>query len=213
MAIGPHLGILRPYGLDIPSRLPDWIKVYLASRILSELEILVRELGKHTPRLKNLRKTSLSEYQDEPQTVISLSPHEDISPLRLVIKLPNRDNFITGTNGDQVRPRDEEDGMRVDLSDFPIDMRPDLLHHFSKLLAVERTYKLRLAISNRQSLSAEPYQALIGKPPSHITRDGSGLGGHEIGLSWSKGARGGLGTDAMVALLRWRLYTGDGWRA
>lgn len=205
---GPHLGLLRPHGLEIPTKFDEWVRTYLAQRILDELNSLVSDLRKHTPKVTNiLQPVPIPNIEG----VVSLLPaghsRRESDREQLVVQLPGSDTHETSPTTSRA------DVMEIDLSHFPDHLRPGLYRHFADLFRTERTYTIRNAISRGGSLSTEIDSTLIGKPPSHITADGSGFAGRKVGISYLEdgGERGQLGVGVMIALLRWRLYSGDGW--
>ena len=203
--IGPHLGILRPHNLTIPPDLTERIRTHLAEGILYELRLLTSQLRKHTPRVKNLLNSTPTPAN--PAVVHLLDEREDrvASNEQIVVRIP-------GQSARPAVPAMTDDGA-VDLRTFPDGHKHELLQHLSNLLGTERAHTLRGAISRGDPLSDDAYRSLIGKPPPQITRDGSGLAGRQVGFSYSYSERGRLGAPLMIALLRWRLYSGDGWTA
>lgn len=203
--IGPHTGLLKPHGLNVPSKLDESVRMHLAQRVLEELESLSTNLRIHTPRLKNLIQ---SNAPDRP--VISLlTDHISLpaSGQTLVVRLPGP------CPGQPPEPPRMAGGdvVEIDLSGFPDDLRPGLHRHLAHLLRIERTHSLRQAIARGIPPTSVGLNSLIGKASSYITSDGSGLAGHRLTLTNGESERGRLGVGAMVALLRWRLYTGHGW--
>lgn len=219
---GPHLGLLKPHGLELPSKLDEWVRLYLAQRILEDLDCLVSDLRRHTPKVKNLIKPAPNS-DVEGAVVVSLLPNTTLRHKavreRVVVQLPGPGSSSSTSSTEpwpSLKPKGEETGTRateIDLSHFPISLWPGLYRHFADLLRTERTHTLRNAISRGDSLTNGTYSSLIGKPPSYITEDGSGLAGQKVVVSFSgeKGERGQLGAGVMISLLRWRLYSGDGW--
>jgi hypothetical protein len=80
-----------------------------------------------------------------------------------------------------------------------------LFQHLDHLLSTDRTYLIRQALANKVPLSKE----LIGKRGlPHESLEG----GCTISLS-SGSERGQLALPVMVALLRLKLYSGQGWES
>ena len=165
--------------------------MHLAQRVLERLESLSTNLRIHTPRQKNLIQ---SNAPDGP--VISLlTDHISLpaSGQTLEVRLP-------GSCPDQPPEPPRMAGgdvVEIDLSGFPDDLRPGLYRHLAHLLRIERTHSLRQAIARGISPTSVELRSLIGKPPSYITSDGSGLAGHRLTLTNGESERGRLGVGVM----------------
>lgn len=210
---GPHLGLLRSLQVSVPSRLDEWVRHTLSQALLAELDSLLKRMRVNTPRLRN-RRTPLT--PESP--VVSLFGEHDAIPTsknhqdRLIITLPR----AGATEDDPADPASsgKPNVDRVDLSDFPNHLRPQLFQTVSDLLDVERTHAIRSVLVGGAALSKEALGDLVGRPPERVLAGPAGLSGRRIALTFSPHtARSALSTPAMIALLRWRLYSGAGWTA
>jgi hypothetical protein len=129
----------------------------------------------------------------EPNAVGVISRHpnaaEDLD--QLIIHLPHSSTLFESTNPSE-----------IDLRSLSPSYHVQLFDNLNSLLATDRTYLLRQALANKLPLSKE----LIGK--RGLPREG--LEGTSISLS-SGSERGQLVLPVMVALLRMKLYSGQGW--
>lgn len=94
----------------------------------------------------------------------------------------------------------------IDLSAFPIHLRSSLLQAVEDIRLIERKHTLRHAILAKANLSASHLRHLIGRPQASGQPEKDQL----LVLS-SATSRGQLCIPAMTALLRWKLYSGQGW--
>lgn len=223
------MGRLKAQGLFIPSKLHGWVESRLADEVVQELGKLVGRLRAATPKVKNRatpRDPSSIKGDNGKPVVKLLEPDKETLLLEqlggpsLLIRLPDHTDISDDTTALEpaaVPDSTDPDSALVDLTSFPIPARASLWRHFGDLLRTERTHALRSAMSTHADFALTAHlQPLIGTPPSHVTPDGSGLAGRLIALSCfgaGEGGRGGLAIPAMIALLRWRLYTGAGWEA
>jgi hypothetical protein len=138
---------------------------------------------------------NMSFSADEIGILSRFVPNESDEELdRLIIRLPG-DNANVNANSPTV----------VDLSDFPALHCPALFDSLARVLCLERKYTLRQAIVNGSDLSLPHLRHLIGKPSNTLK-------GSTIAIS-SSTARGQLALPTMIALLRWKLYSGQGWES
>lgn len=207
---GAHLGTLHSLRVEVPSKLDGWVRYILAQAVLDELQLLAKRLRVHTPRVRNRSATSrLNE-----SSIIALLSESDTSRSeqadgdRLIVNLP--DGLEDGQSPNAPTNRTGVD--EVDLRDFPETLRLDLLQCIRDLLSVERKNTIRSELALGHPLSSDELHGLVGKAPEHITAGAAGLSGRRISFtSSSVSQRSALATPAMIALLRWRLYSGAGW--
>jgi len=152
---------------------------------MKELAGLVNPLKKATVRSKN------TIAEPNARGVISRHPKtaEDLD--QLIIHLPHSSTLFESTNPPE-----------IDLRSLSPSCHSQLFENLNSLLATDRTYLLRQALANKLPLSKE----LIGK--RGLPKDA--LEGTSISLS-SGSERGQLVIPVMVALLRLKLYSGQGW--
>jgi hypothetical protein len=152
---------------------------------MKELAGLVNPLKKATVRSKNTIP------EPNARGVISRHPNtaEDLD--QLIIHLPHSSKLFESTNPSE-----------FDLRSLSPSYHSQLFDNLNSLLATDRTYLLRQALANKLPLSKE----LIGK--RGLPKEA--LEGTTISLS-SGSDRGQLVLPVMVALLRLKLYSGQGW--
>ena len=154
---------------------------------MKELNALVNPLKKATVRSKN--------------TIPDLNAIEVISRLpgnvngkdldQLIVHLPHSSTLFESSNPSE-----------IDLRSLSPFYHVQLFDNLNSLFATDRTYLLRQALANKLPLSKE----LIGKRGL----EKEALEGTTIALS-SGSERGQLVLPVMVALLRLKLYSGQGW--
>jgi len=110
---------------------------------------------------------------------------------QLVVHLPHSSTLFDSPNPSE-----------IDLRSLSPEYYSQLFDNLNSLLATDRTYLLRQALANRLPLPKE----LIGK--RGLPKEA--LEGITISLS-SGSQRGQLVLPVMVALLRLKLYSGQGW--
>jgi hypothetical protein len=152
---------------------------------MKELSALVNPLRKATVRSKN----TIAEPNARGVISRHLTPAEDLD--QLIIHLPHSSTLYESTNPSE-----------VDLRSLSPSYHSQLFDNLNSLLATDRTYLLRQALANKLTLSKE----LIGK--RGLPKEA--LEGTTISLS-SGSERGQLVLPVMVALLRLKLYSGQGW--
>jgi hypothetical protein len=152
---------------------------------MKELRALVNPLKKATVRSKNTIP------EPNARGVISriIEKGEDLD--QLIIHLPRSSTLFESTNPSE-----------IDLRSLSPSYHVQLFDNLKSLLATDRTYLLRQALANKLPFSKE----LIGK--RGLPKDA--LEGTTISLS-SGSERGQLVLPVMVALLRMKLYSGQGW--
>jgi len=183
---GPHLGILAQHDIQIPRKLDEWVQSQLEERLMKELKALVNPLKKATARSKNIIS------DPNPRGVISRHPGNIQGDLdQLIVHLPHSSTLF-----------DSPDPSEIDLRSLSPGYHSQLFDNLNSLLATDRTYLLRQALANKAPLP----KVLIGKRglPREV------LEGTSISLS-SGSQRGQLVLPVMVALLRLKLYSGQGW--
>jgi hypothetical protein len=184
----------------------QWIQYQLAERIVKELQQLVERSRAKTPRIKNMAilpvDGGVGEVTFTPEEVQETSGAEESADTdRLVIRLPQVAK--SGSDADPITS--EGDVATVDLSTFPSSLRPSLFEAVEQLRLIERKYTLRQAILTKADLSAPHLRHLIGRRnPTREEED-------TVLVLSSSTERGQLSIPAMTALLRWKLYTGQGW--
>jgi hypothetical protein len=152
---------------------------------MKELSALVNPLKKATVRSKNTIPESNA------RGVISRYPKTGEDLDQLIIHLPHSSTYFESTNPSE-----------IDLRSLSPSYHSQLFDNLNSLLATDRTYLLRQALANKLPLSKE----LIGK--RGLPKEA--LEGTTISLS-SGSERGQLVLPVMVALLRLKLYSGQGW--
>jgi hypothetical protein len=152
---------------------------------MKELKALVDPLKKATVRSKNTIP------EPNAKGIISRHPERGEDLDRLIVHLPPAKSLESSTNPSE-----------VDLRSLSPFYHSQLFEDLNSLFATDRTYLLRQALANKLPLTKE----LIGKRES--TREA--LEGTTISLS-SGSERGQLVLPVMVALLRLKLYSGQGW--
>jgi hypothetical protein len=152
---------------------------------MKELKALVDPLKKATVRSKNTIP------EPNAKGVISRHPERGEDLDRLIVHLPPGSTSLESTNPSE-----------VDLRSLSTSYHSQLFENLNSLFATDRTYLLRQSLANKLPLTKE----LIGKRESPK----EALEGTTISLS-SGSERGQLVLPVMVALLRLKLYSGQGW--
>lgn len=153
---------------------------------MKELAALVNPLKKATARSKNIIP--------DPNAKGVISRHLGNTKGgfdHLIVHLPHSSKLFDSTDPSEIDLRSLSSGYHFQLFD-----------NLNSLLATDRTYLLRQALANKLPLPKE----LIGK--RGLPKDA--LEGTTISLS-SGSQRGQLVLPVMVALLRLKLYSGQGW--
>ena len=132
--------------------------------------------------------------------------YDDID--RLLVHLPGQAIDET-SKGTAEKSHEPVSASTVDLRSFALPNHAALFEHISQLFAIDRKYLLRQALMNKWDLSQPHLRHLIHQPTSQAGT-GTGLEGSTISIS-SASTRGQLALPAMVALLRLKLYSGQGW--
>lgn len=132
--------------------------------------------------------------------------HEDID--RLLVHLPGQAIDETSLSTAE-KSNEPVSASTVDLCSFALPNHAGLFEHISQLFAIDRKYLLRQALVNKWDLS-QPHLRHLIHPPTAQAGTGTGLEGSTISIS-SASTRGQLALPAMVALLRLKLYSGQGW--
>ena len=134
--------------------------------------------------------------------------HDDID--RLLVHLPGQDTDEI-SKGPAAKSNEAVSASTVDLRSFALPNHAALFEHITQLFAIDRKYLLRQALVNKWDMSQPHLRHLIHQSPSKDgTGSGTGLEGSTISIS-SASIRGQLALPAMVALLRLKLYSGQGW--
>lgn len=183
------MGILAQNNFRIPRKLDEWIQSQLEERLIRELGLLVGKLRKAT-----LRFGSIVTPDFNVRGVITRQPKTTSSDLdHLLLHLPSSNSTPVET---PAKPSE------IDLSSLTPSHHSSLYRHLNHLLSTDRKYILRQALLNKSPIPKE----LVG--PRGSPREG--LEGSTIALS-SGSERGQLAIPVMTALLRLKLYSGQGW--
>lgn len=178
----------------------DWIQTQLSTRIIQELETLLNRLRANTPRMKNLAASSLRSEEGVIQTFSDLECLQEIGirddPHRLLVRLPRHRSGVSLED-----PTTNE----VDLSTLPESFHKRLIEVVEQIRLIDRKHALRQAIVHKSDLSAPHLRSLIGRPGRQASE-----GCKAFTLSTTT-TRGQLAVPAMTALMRWKLYNGQGW--
>jgi len=132
--------------------------------------------------------------------------HDDID--RLLVHLPGQ-AIDESSPVTAAKSNEEVSASTVDLRSFALQNHAALFEHITQLFAIDRKYLLRQALVNKWDMS-QPHLRHLIHPPTPQAGTGTGLEGSTISIS-SASTRGQLALPAMVALLRLKLYSGQGW--
>jgi hypothetical protein len=173
--------------------------------LIKELEILVKKLRVGISKAKNMmggrEQGGVVERYDLATGTSAAADDVDIDRLFVHLPLHNDESGIIP------EPVDVS-ASTIGLRSFIPPNRPLLFKHISDLLAIDRKYLLRQALVNKLDMSQPYLVRLMQNSPS---ASGTGLEGMTISIS-SASTRGQIALPAMTALLRLKLYSGQGWK-
>lgn len=176
----------------------EWVRYDLATKVQSEFELLVRRLQTCTPRLKTLATSPTAVHTGPVISVLDPTlADNDSDDQQVILRIPPL------TALPEAVPRR---GV-FDMVALPKDVLGPGISALEELLRIERLYATRRAAcrSDGSDDTSSPRPLIGGKP--------TGVAGPVVGLSSGQGTRSQLAIPAMIALLRWRLYTGEGWQS
>jgi hypothetical protein len=150
--------------------------------------------------MKNLSASSLKSEEGVIQTFSDLECLQEIGirddPHRLIVRLPRQRSGVS---------LEEPTTNEVDLSTVPVSFRKLLIEVVEQIRLIDRKHTLRQAIVHKSDLTAPHLRHLIGQPGPQASE------GYKAFALSTTTTRGQLAIPAMTALMRWKLYNGQGW--